>query len=122
MNIDDGDDPKVRRKSLKMEMWAYYWRFKVARERARLARLAGQLGQVRDEVDSGNYDAQEIAGRLRRYQTRRNAMQLKREDLQGAPHLPLPVVLPQCRLRDVTFVDGRAAWFPTHTRRCILYR
>jgi hypothetical protein len=48
--------------------WSYYWRFKVARERARLARLAGQLGQVRDEVDSGNYDAQEIAGRLRRYE------------------------------------------------------
>jgi hypothetical protein len=22
MNIDDGDDPKVRRKSFKMEMWA----------------------------------------------------------------------------------------------------
>ncbi len=48
---------------------SYYWRFKVARERARLARLAQLLGQVRDEADSGNYDAQEIAGRLRRYET-----------------------------------------------------
>ena len=48
---------------------SYYWRFKVARERARLARLARLLGQVRDEVDSGNYDAQEIAGRLRRYES-----------------------------------------------------
>jgi hypothetical protein len=25
MNIDDGDDPKVRRKSLKMEMWVKYF-------------------------------------------------------------------------------------------------
>jgi hypothetical protein len=48
---------------------SYYWRFKVARERASLARLARRLGQVRDEVDSGNYDAQEIAGRLRRYES-----------------------------------------------------
>ena len=48
---------------------SYSWRFKVARERARLARLARLLGQVRDEVDSGNYDAQEIAGRLRRYES-----------------------------------------------------
>jgi len=47
---------------------AYYWRFKVARERAHLARLASLLGLVRDEVDSGNYDAQEISGRLRRYE------------------------------------------------------
>jgi hypothetical protein len=47
---------------------SYYRRFKVARERGRLARLASLLGQLRDEVDSGNYDAQEIAGRLRRYE------------------------------------------------------
>jgi hypothetical protein len=47
---------------------SYYWRFKVARERGRLARLARLLEQVRDEVDSGNYDAQEIAERLRRYE------------------------------------------------------
>lgn len=49
--------------------FSYYWQSKVARERARLTRLAGLLRQVRDEADSGNYDAQEIARRLRSYES-----------------------------------------------------
>jgi hypothetical protein len=52
--------------------WHYYSRFDrghfFAKGRDRLSHLAVLLGQVRDEVDSGNYDAQEIAGRLRRYE------------------------------------------------------
>jgi hypothetical protein len=52
--------------------WHYYSRFNrrriFAKERARLIRLGKLLGQMRDEVDSGNYDAQEVAGRLRRYE------------------------------------------------------
>jgi hypothetical protein len=52
--------------------WHYYSRFNRGhifdKERARLTRLAVLLGQVRDEVDSGNYDAEEIARRLRRYE------------------------------------------------------
>src|SRR5260221_4350784 len=49
--------------------WHYYSRFSrgriFAKEQAQLSRLGQLLGQVQDEVDSGNYDAQEVAGRLR---------------------------------------------------------
>jgi len=52
--------------------WHYYSQFNrgriFAKEQARLSRLGKLLGQVQDEVDSGNYDAQEVAGRLRRYE------------------------------------------------------
>ena len=35
---------------------------------------------------------------------------LKPEDLQTVPQLPLPAVVPQCRLCDETYSDALVAW------------
>ena len=52
--------------------WHYYWRFRrqhaLAKGQGELANLAARLERVRDEVDSGNYDPEEIARRLRRHE------------------------------------------------------
>src|ERR1700682_224773 len=55
-------------------------------------------------------------------QTRSDAVQLKPDDLQTSPQLPLPEVLPQCHLPDEPSSDALVAWLPTHTRRCIEYK
>ena len=57
--------------------------------------------------------------RLFSYRTRSNAVQLKPEDLQTAPQLPLPAVFPRSHPCDETHSDARGAWFATHTKRCI---